>query len=368
MQEVTRVAAAQVSPVFMNKEGTIEKACRTIEEAGNKKVDLIVFPETFVPGYPYWRGILPISRWSELMVEYQKNAIAIPSGDTDRLCESARSAGTHCVVGCTEISDRPGSGTLYNTLLFIDDAGRILGRHRKLMPTHGERMVWGLGDASDIDVFNTKLGRLGGLICYEHHMTLLKAAMAGKGEEIHCAVWPGWWTMEKHPGNKRRPKPGSEALHQCDVDYAIREYAFETQTFVISVGQYIPEDTLPEECRPINIAAGGSAIVNPAGLYLAGPALEQETVLYATLDADERRATKAYFDAVGHYARPDLMRLRLKRISRRRLRDRELPSPELDEKLAKDLAEKYGLDPQRVPELLREYERFFSRRVASQGY
>ena len=162
----------------MDKEATIDKACRTMEEASRDGAKLVVFSETFIPGYPYWRGLQPISRWSDLMVEYQKNALEIPSEDTKVLAEVARDCDLISVIGCTEMSDRRGSGTLYNTMLFIGNEGEILGRHRKLMPTHGERMVWGMGDVRDVRVFNTGIGTIGGLVCYEHHMTLLKAAMA----------------------------------------------------------------------------------------------------------------------------------------------------------------------------------------------
>ncbi|MDD1768369.1 MAG: carbon-nitrogen hydrolase family protein [Methanomassiliicoccales archaeon] len=313
MKDKIRVAAAQVSPVFMNKEATVDKACRTIEEAGRAGAKLVVFSETFVPGYPYWRGLLPISKWSDLMVTYQKNSVKIPSSDTDLLCDAARSADIICAIGCTELSDRKGSDTLYNTILFISNHGKVLGRHRKLMPTHGERMVWGMGDKEDVRVFDTEIGTIGGLVCYEHHMGLLRAAMAQLGEEIHCAVWPGWWVMPRHPGEKRRYSVSKDDPHLCDIEHAVREYAFENQAFVISVSQYIPDDEMPEECVDFNTAAGGSFIVNPAGVVLEGPVFDREVILYADLDADDRRHTKAYFDALGHYSRPDLFSLELKR-------------------------------------------------------
>ena len=347
-----KVAAAQVAPVFMDKEATIDKACRTIEEAGKEGARLLVFSETFVPGYPYWRGLQPISRWSDLMVEYQKNSLEIPSGDTDVLCDAARDADLIVALGCSEMSDRRGSETLYNTILFIDNEGEILGRHRKLMPTHAERIIWGMGDISDIQVFETAIGNIGGIVCYEHHMTLQKAAMAVLGEEIHCAVWPGWWVMERHPGAKRRYRPG-DPTHLCDIEHAIREYAFETQTFVISVSQYIPDDEMPDYCRDFNIAAGGSCIVNPAGVYLVEPVFDREEIIYAELDADDRRHTKAYFDALGHYTRWDLLRLDLRGDPMDPLTE-ESAVWELDEDTITLLAEKYGLEPEDIINLIDE--------------
>lgn len=309
MLDRVKVAAAQVSPVFMDKEATINKACKVIEEVGKAGARLVVFSETFIPGYPYWRGLQPISKWSELMVEYQKNALKIPSSDTDILCEAARDVDVIAVIPCTEASDRKGSETLYNSILFVGSDGEILGRHRKIMPTHGERIIWGMGDIKDIQVFDTEIGTIGGIVCYEHHMTLLKAAMAILGEEIHCAVWPGWWVMERHPGDKKRFIEGEDNPHLCDIEYAIKEYAFETQSFVISVSQYISEEQMPDYCSDFNMAAGGSFIVNPAGVYLHEPVFDREEILYAELNADDRRHTKAYFDAVGHYSRWDLLRL-----------------------------------------------------------
>jgi len=350
-----KVAAAQVAPVFMDKEATIDKACRTIAEAGRAGARLVVFSETFVPGYPYWRGLQPISRWSDLMVEYQKNSLRIPSGDTDVLCDAARESDIIVALGCTEMSDRKGSETLYNTILFIGNDGEVLGRHRKLMPTHAERIIWGMGDASDIRVFETPIGVIGGIVCYEHHMTLQKAAMAILGEEIHCAVWPGWWVMDRHPGAKRRYRPEDPA-HLCDIEHAIREYAFETQTFVISVSQYVPDDEMPGYCRDFNIAAGGSFIVNPAGVYLHEPVFDREEIIYAELDADDRRHTKAYFDALGHYTRWDLLRLDIRGEPNEPLTVGR-PKRGLDQQTMERLAEKYGLETEKLKDLMEEIDR-----------
>jgi amidase/nitrilase len=305
--ENVRVAVAQVSPEFMDREATLDKACKTIEVAGKKGAKLIVFPETFVPGYPYWRGAVGL-KWANLMLDYQKNAVRVPE-DVESVCESARDAGMALIVGINEMDKNPGSLTLYNTLIFIDSDGRILGKHRKLMPTHRERMIWGMGDGTDIQTYRTDAGVVGGLICYENHMTPIKTLLAVQGEEIHAAVWPGYWVAEKHTANKRRFDPSRDALHLCDIDCAIREYAFETQTFVLSANMFIPPDVLPE--GSFDIAAGGSAIVNPSGLYLVEPVFE-ERVIFSELDAEERLATKAYFDCVGHYSRWDVVQLHFK--------------------------------------------------------
>lgn len=351
MEERVKVAAAQVSPAFMDREATVDKACRTIEEAGRKGARLTVFSETFIPGFPYWRGLQPISRWSEIMVEYQKNALRIPSGDTEVLCDAAREANMVVAIGCTELSDLKGSSTLYNTILFIDSTGEILGKHRKLMPTHGERMVWGMGSASDVITFDTGLGTIGGLVCYEHHMTLLKAAMASLGEEIHCAVWPGYWVMDHHPGKKKRWEEG-DPIHMCDIEHAVREYAFENQCFVISVGQYIPDEEMPEWCQDFNVAAGGSMIVNPAGVVVEGPVMNREEILYAELNADDRNMTKAYFDCMGHYSRWDILRLEMRRGPTSPVSEVKGSS----RKKIEVVAERHGIDPEELASMISELD------------
>ncbi|MFQ5873223.1 MAG: carbon-nitrogen hydrolase family protein [Dehalococcoidia bacterium] len=303
-----RVGAAQVAPKFLDKAGTIQKIDRTLEEAGRLGLDLLVFPETYLSAYPYWRGAVSVRQETELIVAMQREAVRIPSEDTEALCEMARRANANCIIGVNELSDQPGSLTMYNTLLVISREGELLGRHRKLMPTHSERVYWGMGDARDIRTFDMDIGRVGGLICYEHHMTLLRAALARKGEEVHVAVWPGWWTMDGHLGAKQ-PESGARS---CDVEPAVRAHAIENSVFVISSSAYLPPDEVPEELRDLmkyNLAIGGSCIVNPSGLFVREPAFEEETIVWADIDQTERRLAKAYFDSVGHYSRPDLLRL-----------------------------------------------------------
>ncbi|MFQ5519790.1 MAG: nitrilase-related carbon-nitrogen hydrolase, partial [Candidatus Methylomirabilia bacterium] len=227
MRERVRVGAAQVAPRLFDKQGTLEKTLHYIRLAADERIDLLVFPETYFTAYPYWRGSVSVRRSTELVVEMQKSAIRV-GDEAARVIEAeARSSGVNCVIGCNELDDRLGSLTLYNSLLFFDREKGYVGRHRKLMPTHSERVYWGMGDASDINVFGMDIGQVGGCICYEHHMTLLRGAMAIKGEEIHCAVWPGWWSVERHLGDKKA-EAGS---HRCDIEPAIREYAIENQAF-----------------------------------------------------------------------------------------------------------------------------------------
>ncbi|MFC7046817.1 carbon-nitrogen hydrolase family protein [Halobacteriaceae archaeon GCM10025711] len=305
------LAAAQVEPVYHDKEATLDKTCRWIQHAGEAGADLVVFPETYFPGYPYWRGSVSIPRWTDLMVDLQKNSLHVDDDAVAVLGDAVREADVNVVLGTNEVSDRPGSETLYNSLFFFDRSGDLLGRHRKLMPTHEERAIWGRGDPASLRTYDTDLGTLGGLVCYENHMTLSKAALAAMGEEVHAAVWPGFWEQHGHPGDKTRAED-ADATATCDIYPAVREYAFETQSFVASTSAYMSDD-VPEafgaEELGFNVAAGGSMLVNPAGIVKAGPAVGEETLLTAAFSRDERRATKAYFDAMGHYARWDAVSL-----------------------------------------------------------
>ncbi|MFC5972682.1 carbon-nitrogen hydrolase family protein [Halomarina salina] len=310
-KESFTLAAAQVEPVYHDKEATLDRTCEWIARAGDAGADLVVFPETYFPGYPYWRGSVSIPRWTELMVDLQKNSLHVEDEAVEVLGDAIEDADCHVVLGANERSDRRGSETLYNSLFFFDRSGDLVRRHRKLMPTHGERTIWGRGDPSSLATHDTDIGTLGGLVCYENHMTLSKAALCAMGEEVHAATWPGFWTQNGHPGDKARAE-SSEAADTCDIYPAVREYAFETQSFVASCSMYLG-DLEPEGFEEgelgYDLAAGGSMLVNPAGVVKAGPVLNEEALLTAEFDRDERRATKAYFDAMGHYARWDAVNL-----------------------------------------------------------
>ena len=305
-----RVGAAQISPYFFDKQKTLEKTCHYIQEAGKLGLDLIVFPEVYFCGYPFWRGGVSVRQSTELAAKMIETAIRWNGDEAKKMAEAAKKARVNCVIGCNELSDYPGSLTIFNSLIVINRKGKVLGRHRKLMPTHSERVYWGMGDASDIRTFKLDIGTLGACICYEHHMTLLRAAMAIKGEEIHCALWPGWWKIDGHMGAKVG-EPGSRT---CDIESAIRQHAIENQVFVISSSWYLKQEDIPPELREVmkhNLAVGGSCIVNPAGIIIEGPVFNQETIVYTEIDLNERKLAKAYFDGIGHYSRPDILSLRI---------------------------------------------------------
>ena len=180
MGELIKVAAAQLAPVFLNKEKTVKKACLAILEAGKSGAKLIVFPEAFIPGYPDWVWLIPNSKKADLDDLYLKlveNAVSIPDNTTNKLCQAARQAKINVVIGMSETNSERSHASLYNALLFIGENGQILGKHRKLMATGGERLIWAQGDGSTMEVYETSVGRLGGLICWENYMPLARNAM-----------------------------------------------------------------------------------------------------------------------------------------------------------------------------------------------
>ena len=315
-QEVVRVAAVQAAPIFLDKDGTIEKACRLIQEAGNNGAKLIVFPESFIPTFPYWSNYHPEGPpWARTFTKLFKNSVEIPSADTEILGKAAKQAGAYVVMGLNE-RDTIYGGSLYNTLLFLDPEGRIMGKHRKLMPTHHERLYWGCGDGSGLNVYSTAIGKLGGLICYEHHMTLSKYALYAQGEQIHCAVWPGW------PGN---PKYDNLEI----VHTASRQYAFEGQCFVVCACGWIHPEMIPDDFEFKNEmdcqSRGGSTIITPLGTLLDDPLLDQEVIVYGDLKMDLIIKAKAFVDCTGHYARWDVLSLNFNRRPHRAINSPQQP-------------------------------------------
>jgi predicted amidohydrolase len=303
MEKKFTAAAVQAAPVFMDKQATLEKSCSIIKEAASQGARLVVFPETFIPTYPYWGPDFSerSGYWVNSWLEYHRNSVVIPSPDTDQLARAAREAGAYVVVGLSELDAR-WQGSLYNTALYIDPGGHIMGKHRKLMPTYHERLYYGQGDGSHLKVFNTELGRLGGLICYEHRMTLPKYALFTKGEQIHCALWPGW------------PSAPDFDIREY-IDITSRALSLEGQTFVILSSSYITKEIVPDGFHFKNKtrwdSCGGSGIISPLGGYLAGPAYDRETIVYADIDMRLITMAKSIFDAMGHYSRWDVININL---------------------------------------------------------
>ena len=286
-------AAVQWAPAYCDLRAGVGRAIEAIDEAAREGASLIVMPEAWLPGYPYWcTEQRPNRAVSALYRELVENGVEVPGPVTDALGEAAARANATVAIGVTE---RAG-GTLYNTLCYIGPDGDLLGAHRKLVPTLSERTVWGMGDGSDLDAYDTPAGRVGGLICYEHFMAPARYALAGLGVEVHASVWPGY-----------------PFLH-ANVDAATRMLAVENACAVVVAREVMSADRLPagtpfaEHPRMWEMN-GGSAIIAPGGKYLAEPVYDDETILYAEIDPADLVEAKRWIDGVGHYSRPDVFRL-----------------------------------------------------------
>lgn len=294
-------AAVQAAPVFMDRDATVQKACDLIDEASRGGADLVVFPESFIPCFPYWpRGIsLHDSDASvRAVVRMHRNAVEIPGPSVERLAMAAKESDVDVVIGLTERERPPGSG-LFNTLLYLGRDGRTLGTHRKLVPTWSERCVWGRGDGSDLFVLDRGAYRMSGLICGENLMTLSKYALLAMGEQVHVAVWPSFDSMSDW------------------IQTVTRAYAIEGQVFVVSACGIQTSDTVPEDFplkdKTVWNGNGGSAIIGPDGSYVAGPVYDVETIVYGEINLEAIVAAKTVFDVVGHYARFDVASLNMDR-------------------------------------------------------
>ena len=293
-----KVAAVQAAPVFLDREATTEKACRLIRAAGSEGAKVIGFPECFIPGFPHWFDYRLARECKGFIKELFKNSVEIPSPVTDSLCQAARDAGATVVMGLNERD--PGSmGTLFNTQLFIAPDGRILGKHRKLVPTWTERLVHTGGDASTLKVFNTEGAPLSGLICGENTNSFYRMTLLLQGERIHVASWPAF------PGRGRHDS----------IEIRTRNYAFEGRCFVISsTGVFSDEmrDLLcvtEEQKKKTSDTGAFSSIIAPTGDYLAGPDTGGENILYAEVDPEMIIEEKISHDVTGHYNRFDLFTL-----------------------------------------------------------
>ncbi len=293
---VVRASVVQAAPVPFDRERSLEKVRALAAEAGRDGAQLVLFPEAFVSAYPKGLdfGARVGSRTPEGREDFRRyfeSAVDVPGPAVDFLAKVARENRAWLVVGVIE---RDG-GTLYCTVLFFSAEGAFLGKHRKLMPTAMERLIWGFGDGSTLPVFETPLGRLGAVICWENYMPLLRTAMYAKGIQIYCAPTADgrdtWLPSMQH-------------------------VALEGRCFVLTANQFTRRGDFPEPYRAVEgddpatvVSRGGSAIVSPLGKVLAGPNFEGEAILTADLDMAEVVRGKFDFDVTGHYARPDVFRL-----------------------------------------------------------
>ena len=310
-RERVKVAIVQTASVFMDLKRSIDKACLKIAEAAEQGAELIVFSETWLTGYPYWDEgwNTQAEPWSRVRAAFYDNALLIPSDASQRLCEAAAAANAIVVMGCNEIDERPGVHTIYNCLLYIDRDGKILGKHRKLRATYVEAAFWGAGAGDDLYTHPTSVGRIGGLICSEHTMTLVRARMIQQGEDFHVAVYPGAFDLWNGPKLEVMDHTGAFFPGYASA----RAHAVESGCFVILAMSYIAESDVPadfplRDTLNIEYAQGGSMVISPAGVPIAGP-VHGDTILYAECESRLVKLAKAVIDTNGHYTRPDLLTL-----------------------------------------------------------
>jgi predicted amidohydrolase len=306
-QSVVVVAAVQAAPIYLNLERSLARALELIAEAAKRRAQLVVFPESWLPGYPAWLDTCrDIAVWDNqpmkrIYAQLMENSVVVSSRVTDTLGEAARKHNLTLVMGVHErVGQGAGRGTLYNSILTFGPNGNLLNLHRKLMPTFNERLIWGQGDGSGLRVIETPVGRVGGLICWEHWMPLVRQTLHVGGEDIHVALWPAVKEM---------------------YQIASRHYAFEGRCFVVAAGGIMRRIDLPSELEAAaNISIddndfilnGGSAVIGPDGQYVAGPAFGSEVIILARINLDRIREESMALDVTGHFNRPDLFDFRLK--------------------------------------------------------
>ena len=301
LKDTCKIAVVQAAPVLFDKGACVEKTVELIREAAGRQAELIVFPELFIPGYPYGMtfGFTVGSRNEDGRQDwkvYYDQSILVPGEETRRIGEAARAAHAYVSIG---VSERDGtSATLYNTNLFFSPEGELVGVHRKLKPTGAERVVWGDADRGFFPVADTPWGPMGSMICWESYMPLARAALYQKGVTLYIS--PNTNDNEEWQGT-------------------IRHIAIEGHCYFINCDMFFTRDMYPKELRaqqeigrlPDVVCRGGSCVVDPFGHYVTEPVWDREAILYADLDMQQVPMSRMEFDACGHYARPDVLELKV---------------------------------------------------------
>jgi predicted amidohydrolase len=302
------VAAVQSAPYYLNLERSLSRALELIAEAAKRRAQLVVFPESWLPGYPAWLDTCrDVAVWDHqpmkrLYAQIIENSVAVPSRETDALGDAARRHNLTLVMGVNErVTQGAGRGSIYNSILTFGPSGDLLNVHRKLVPTFNERLIWAQGDGSGVRVVETPVGRIGGLICWEHWMPLVRQTMHVAGEDIHIALWPSVKEM---------------------YQIASRHYAFEGRCFVVAGGGIMRRSDLPRDLEVATgnvsddnefLLNGGSCVIGPDGQYVAGPAFGSEVIMLARINLERIREESMTLDVTGHYNRPDLFDFRFKK-------------------------------------------------------
>jgi nitrilase len=301
-----KVALAQISPVWLNKEKTLGKIISSIKDAGKQNCELVVFGEGLLPGYPFWISLTNGAEWDstlqkELHAHYIINSIQIEKGELDLICKLAQKYKIAIYLGIIERAQNRGGHSIYCSLVFINQFGEIKSVHRKLQPTYEERLTWAAGDGNGLQVHPLKNFTVGGLNCWENWMPLPRTALYSLGEDLHVAVWPG---------DERNTKDITRFIAQ------------ESRSFVLSVSSLMTRDDFPKETHHISkilekappvLANGGSCIAGPDGKWIVEPVINKEGLIIETLDFNRVLEERQNFDSVGHYSRPDVTKLSINR-------------------------------------------------------
>ena len=292
---IVKAAAVQLSPDFDSADGTTNRVCDAIDEAATKGVALTVFPETFVPYYPYFSFVKPPVLQGPDHLRLYERAVVVPGPATEAVAERARARGMVVVLGVNERDH----GSLYNAQLVFDADGRMVLKRRKITPTYHERMIWGQGDGAGLKVVDTAVGRVGALACWEHYNPLARYALMTQFEEIHCAQFPGSMVGQ---------------IFADQMAVTIRHHALEAGCFVVNATGWLTDaqiEAITPEAALQKALRGGchTAIVSPEGNLLGHPLTEGEGMVIADLDMALITKRKRMMDSVGHYARPELLSL-----------------------------------------------------------
>lgn len=298
------IATIQASPVFMDLDATIDKACKLIKKAAKKGADLAVFPEAYVPGYPDWIWQVPpgdMALNQDLYAKLLEQSVTVGSKETERLCEAAKRAGIYVAIGINEKNADASGGSIYNSLLFIDPDGNLFGHHQKLVPTAPERTIWGYGDAGTVNVYDTDICKVGGLICWENYMPLVRYSLYAEGIELYLAPTydegQTWNASMRHIAKEGRCFVSGCCMVLKKED--VLQKLPELKPYYKSVGEFINK--------------GNSVMVDPNGEVMAGPLHAKEGILLAEVDLHMLRASKWNLDVAGHYTRPDAFALTVRK-------------------------------------------------------
>jgi nitrilase len=306
MENTLKIAMAQISPVWLNKQETIKKVEQSIIEASKDQCELIVFGEGLIPGYPFWLALTGGAEWDkkvnkELHAHYVSNAVSIENGDLDTVCQLAKEHHLAVYLGVIERPIDRGGHSVYASLVYINQEGEIKSVHRKLQPTYDERLTWSPGDGHGLQVHSLKQFTVGGLNCWENWMPLPRAALYGLGENLHIAVWPG---------------------SDHNTKDITRFIARESRSYVVSVSSLMHKVDFPNNTihldeilknAPETLANGGSCIAGPDGEWIVEPVVDKEGLIIRTIDFNRVYEERQNFDPVGHYSRPDVTKLTVNR-------------------------------------------------------